>query len=72
MAIPVHSRGHLKPSDTAKLRRVLEEACRSRQAEPDSEEAKEVAMTLLALFNAGMVDEDRLMDAVAFRRLDEG
>jgi hypothetical protein len=49
------------------LRRVLEAACLTRQADPYSEEAKELALTLLALFNAGMVDEGSLTDAVAFR-----
>ena len=72
MPTPIHNRGNLKRGDIAMLRRVLEIACRNRQTEPDTEEAKELALTLLALFNAGMVDEDMLMDAVAFRIPDEG
>ena len=49
------------------LRRVLGAACLNRKVDTDSEEAKELALTLLALFNAGMVDEGSLTDAVAFR-----
>lgn len=68
--IPIDQRGMLKPAEIAKLSRVLHEACSRRQASPDSEEAKELALTLLALHNAGMVGEADLMETVAFRRLD--
>ena len=37
---------------------------------PNSAEAREIALNLLALHNAGMVDEDMLMEAVGFRRLE--
>ena len=67
MSAPIHNRGNLKPADIAMLRRVLETACINRQIESGTEDAKELALTLLALFNAGMTDEDLLTTAVAFR-----
>ena len=70
MSKSVHDRGLLKPGDIARLQRVFDEACRRRQARPDSPEAREIALTLLALHNAGMVDEEMLMEAVGFRRLE--
>jgi hypothetical protein len=66
----VYDRGLLKPADIARLQRVFDEACRRREAHPDSAEARDIALTLLALHNAGMLEEDMLMDAVGFRRLD--
>jgi hypothetical protein len=69
--IPVQERGLLKPAEIAALCRVFDEACKMRNALPDSEEAKEIALTLLALRNAGMVSEDALREAVAFRRIDQ-
>jgi hypothetical protein len=66
----VYDRGLLKPADIAKLQRVFDEACRRREASPDSAEAREIALNLLALHNAGMVEEDMLMEAVGFRRLE--
>jgi|EP01110_Echinostelium_bisporum_P002348 hypothetical protein len=66
----VYDRGLLKPADIARLQRVFDEACRRREAHPESPEAREIALTLLALHNAGMVDEDMLMEAVGFRRLE--
>lgn len=66
----VYDRGLLKPDDIARLQRVFDEACRRREAHPESAEARELALTLLALHNAGMVDEDMLMEAVGFRRLE--
>ncbi|AZO49799.1 MAG: hypothetical protein EOS54_14540 [Mesorhizobium sp.] len=66
----VYDRGLLKPADIARLQRVFDEACRRRQAHPDSTEAREIALNLLALHNAGMVEEDMLMEAVGFRRLE--
>ena len=64
----VHDRGILKPADIAKLQRIFDEACALVEANPDSEEAREIALTILALHNAGMVDEETLRDAVCFRR----
>ncbi|UVK39560.1 hypothetical protein LHFGNBLO_000944 [Mesorhizobium sp. AR10] len=66
----VYDRGLLKPADVAMLQRVFDEACRQREAHPDSTEARELALTLFALHNAGMVEEDMLMEAVGFRRLE--
>lgn len=66
----VYDRGLLKPTDIAMLQRVFDEACRQREAHPDSTEARELALTLFALHNAGMVEEDMLMEAVGFRRLE--
>jgi hypothetical protein len=66
----VYDRGLLKPADIAKLQRVFDEACRRREALPDSAEAREIALNLLALHNAGMIEEDMLMEAVGFRRLE--
>ena len=66
----IYDRGLLKPADIARLQRVFDEVCLRRTAQPDSPEAREIALTLLALHNAGMVEEDMLMEAVGFRRLD--
>ncbi|ESZ00885.1 hypothetical protein [Mesorhizobium sp. LNHC209A00] len=65
----IYDRGLLKPDEVATLQRVFDEACRRRQAHPESAEARELALTLLALYNAGMVDEEMLTEAVGFRRL---
>jgi hypothetical protein len=70
MSKSVYDRGLLKPGDIARLQRVFDEACLRREAQPDSPEAREIALTLLALHNAGMVDEEMLMEAVGFRRLE--
>ena len=64
----VHDRGILRPVDIEKLRRIFDEACVLVGANPDSEEAREIALTILALHNAGMVDEETLRDAVCFPR----
>ena len=66
----VYDRGLLKPAEVATLQRVFDEACRQREAHPESAEARELALTLLALHNAGMVEEDMLKEAVGFRRLE--
>ncbi|MFB9982356.1 hypothetical protein ACFSQQ_31745 [Mesorhizobium kowhaii] len=66
----VYDRGLLKPSEVATLQRVFDEACRRREVHPESAEARELALTLFALHNAGMIDEDMLMEAVGFRRLE--
>jgi hypothetical protein len=70
MTKSVYDRGLLKPADIARLQRVFDEACKRREAHPDSVEARELALTLLALHNAGMVEEEMLMEAVGFRRLE--
>ena len=64
----IHDRGILKPADIAKLQRIFDEACALVGANPDSGEAREIALTILALHNAGMADEETLRDAVCFRR----
>ncbi|MGX5843874.1 hypothetical protein ACWGTI_24435 [Mesorhizobium sp. ArgA1] len=66
----VYDRGLLRPDDIAKLQRVFDEACSRRDLHPDSTEARELALTVLALHNAGMVEEDMLIEAVGFRRLE--
>ncbi|TPM35560.1 hypothetical protein [Mesorhizobium sp. B2-3-4] len=66
----IYDRGLLKPGEVATLQRVFDEACRRRQAHPESAEARELALNLLALYNAGMVDEEMLTEAVGFRRLE--
>jgi|GEM_PF-1568920 len=66
----IYDRGLLKPAEVATLQRVFDEACRRREAHPESPEARELALTLFALHNAGMVDEDMLMAAVGFRRIE--
>lgn len=64
----VYDRGLLRPVEMARLQRVFNKACRAREIVPDSEEGRELALTLLALHNAGMVDEDMLSSALAFPR----
>lgn len=49
------------------LYRVFDEACRLKSVSPESGEASELALSILALHNAGMVDEQVLLAAVAFR-----
>jgi hypothetical protein len=58
----------LRPVDLAKLQRVFDEACRHCEAEPGSDEAKEIALRLLALHDAGLVEEDLLVAATAFSK----
>lgn len=65
----VYDRGLLKPDEVAKLKRVFDEACLRRDIEPSSEEARELALTVLALHNAGMINEDELTATVGFRRI---
>ena len=62
----VYDRGLLRPSDIARLQRVFDKACRARDVVPDSEDGRELALTLLALHNAGMVDEDVLSAAIVY------
>lgn len=70
MARSIYDRGLLRPSDIARLQRVFDATCEQRSAHPDSSEAREVALTVLALHNAGMHDEQMLLDAMAFPRLE--
>lgn len=68
MPKPICDRGLLTRAEVGRLQRVFDEACRRLEAAPDSAEAHEVALRLLALHNAGMVDEATLVDAAsAFR-----
>ncbi len=62
----LYDRGLLRPTEVAKLQRVFDQACVTRHVVPDSENGRELALTLLALHNAGMVDEELLTAAVAF------
>lgn len=64
----LYERGLLRPDDLAKLQRVFDRACEKRVIHPESENARELALTLLALHNAGMVDEEMLTSAVAYQR----
>ncbi len=68
MPTSIYNRGLLKPGEIAKLQRVFDVACTTRAVMPHSAAARDVALTILALHNAGMVDEDLLLDAVAFDR----
>ena len=68
MSKSVYDRGLLKPSEIACLQRVFDAACDKRQALPGSEDAREIALTILALHNAGMTGEADLLDAVSFPR----
>ena len=64
----LYERGLLRPDELAKLQRVFDDACLKRTIDPASENARELALTLLALHNAGMVDEEMLTAAVAYPR----
>ena len=66
----VHDRGVLKPADIAMLQRIFDEACKVGNVDPRSGDAREIALTILALHNAGMADEQTLRDAVCFHRPD--
>lgn len=68
MPKPIHDRGLLRPVDVSRLQQVFDEVCRRRDIVPETEEAREVALTLLALYEGGMTDEDMLLAALAFRR----
>ncbi|MBN9008702.1 MAG: hypothetical protein J0H63_00755, partial [Rhizobiales bacterium] len=61
----IYERGLLKPEEVARLQRVFDEACRRRGVVPEGEEAREIALRLLALHNAGLTDESTLIDAAA-------
>ena len=64
----IHDRGLLRPVDIARLQRVFDEVCRRREVLPETEEAREIALTLMALYEGGMTDEAMLVSALAFRR----
>ena len=63
----VYDRGLLRPAEVARLQRVFDRACRLRGVRPESPEAREFALNILALHGAGMADETMLVDAVGFR-----
>jgi hypothetical protein len=67
MAKSIYDRGLLKPVEVAKLQRVFDQACLARKTDPESSAARELALKLLALHDAGMEDERDLRDAVSFR-----
>ncbi len=58
----------MRPAVVAMLARVFDDFCRFREIEHGSEEANEMALRLLALFNAGMVDEADLRSVIALTR----
>lgn len=64
----IHDRGLLRPVEISKLQRVFDEVCRSREVLPESAQAREIALTLLALYEGGMTDEEMLLSATAFPR----
>lgn len=66
MTRSIDNRGLLRPFEIERLTRVLLSACTQRGIDPDSEGARDLALNLLALHNAGMTDEDMLVNAVAF------
>ncbi len=68
MPTSIYDRGILRPADIAKLRRIFDEACALVEADPGSGDAREIALTILALHNAGMVEEETLRNAVCYRR----
>lgn len=64
----IYDRGLLKPSEVAKLQRVFDRTCAVRGESPDSPEARDIALSIMALYHAGMEDETALSDALSFRR----
>lgn len=64
----LYDRGALRPAQLAVLERVFDDACRLHSLDRHSEEARELALRILALFNAGMVGEADLRDVIAFER----
>ncbi|WP_315919135.1 hypothetical protein [Mesorhizobium sp. SP-1A] len=64
MQKPVNDRGLFRPPDLARLQRAFDEACRCRGLLPDSPEARDMALTLLALHTSGVTDERRLLEAL--------
>lgn len=66
----VYDRGLMRPADVAKLQRVFDAGCLQHGLLPESAAARELALTVLALHNAGMVDEEMLTEVVCLRRPD--
>jgi hypothetical protein len=62
----IHNRGLLRPADMQRLQRVFDEVCRRREVLPEIPDAREIALTLLALYEGGMTGEDMLVSAMAF------
>lgn len=54
------------------LEHVFGDACRIQGVSHDSQDASEIALRILALFNAGMVDELDLRGAIVFLHMPEG
>jgi len=48
------------------LEGIFDDACRNQAFEHDSEHGRELALRLLALFNAGMVEEADLRNVIEF------
>jgi hypothetical protein len=48
-----------------RLQRVFDEVCRRREVLPETPDAREIALTLLALYEGGMTGEDMLVSAMA-------
>lgn len=57
----------MPPRDVAMLARVFDDARRCHRFRENSEEAKEMALRLLTLFNAGMVEEAELRNVMSVR-----
>ncbi len=68
MQNPVNERGLFRPSDLARLQRVFDEACRRSDVLPDSPEARDMALSMLALYGTGMADEKLLVEAILVNR----
>ncbi|MBE7183002.1 MAG: hypothetical protein INR68_01180 [Methylobacterium mesophilicum] len=64
----LYERGLLRPVEIERLKRVFDRACAAREVMAESEEGKELALTILALHNAGMADEEALIAALAYQR----
>lgn len=67
----VSLRGILRPNEIDILRRVVKDACVRRRCEVDSAGGREITLNVIALYEAGMVQEDELLDAVGFSVPDE-
>ena len=62
----IYDRGLFRPVDVDKLQRVFDEACRRRSIVPETPDARELALTIINLHEAGMSDEAMLLAAVGF------
>lgn len=54
-------RGIIDPAELSLLQKVFNELCRGRELDPDGEEAAACARRLLALFQAGIRDTQKLL-----------